>query len=297
MLGWDDIRYFIAVARHGSTLSAARAMGVNQSTVHRRVAELEGRIGHGLVRRHPSGYQLTELGLALLPLAEDAEKAMIAIERQAKAYANELKGIIRLTCPEPLVSRISNSQFLSDFYELYPSLRVEFVMSDGYLDLSKGEADVALRSGEQADEKLVGRRIGDSVWAVYGSRDYVHRHGTLNGLHDIANHTIIGFEGALSNHRAAEWLRRIAPDAETAATNNSVLGVLHAVMAGLGISPLPTTIANMHETLVQLSAPVEELNRGWYLLTHPDIRKTPRIIAFFDYTVDHLNTLRPLLMG
>jgi DNA-binding transcriptional LysR family regulator len=73
-LDWDDLRYFIALARHGSTLSAAKAMGVNQSTVHRRVAELEARIGHGLVRRQSSGYQLTELGLALLPLAEDAEK-------------------------------------------------------------------------------------------------------------------------------------------------------------------------------------------------------------------------------
>jgi len=297
MLDWDDLRYFLAVARHGSTLSAAKAMGVNQSTVHRRLTELETRIGHGLVRRQPSGYQLTELGLALLPLAEDAERAMVAIERQAKAYTNELKGIIRLTCPEPLVERISNSPFLMGFLQIYPELQVEFVMSDGYLDLSKGEADIALRSGEQADETLVGRKIGDSVWAVYGSRDYVHRKGTLNGLDDIANHALIGFDGALSNHRAANWLRVIAPQAKIAATNNSVLGVLHAVKAGLGIAPLPTTIANMDDSLIQLSAPVEELNRGWYLLTHPDIRRTPRIIAFFDYALDNLGMIRPILMG
>lgn len=297
MFDWDDFRYLIAVARHGSTLSAAKAMGVNQSTVHRRLSELQARIGHGLVRRNPSGYQLTELGLALLPLAEDAERAMVGVERQAKAYSNELKGVIRLTCPEPLVSRISSSQFLKDFEQLYPELRVEFVMSDGYLDLSKGEADIALRSGEQADETLVGRKIGDSIWAVYGSRDYVHRHGTLSGLDDIANHTLIGFDGALSNHRAANWLRKIAPDAKVAATNNSVLGVLHAVKAGLGIAPLPTTIANMDDGLVPLSAPVAELNRGWYLLTHPDIRRTPRIIAFFDFALDNLKLIRPVLMG
>jgi DNA-binding transcriptional LysR family regulator len=106
------------------------------------------------------------------------------------------------------VARISNSEFLSGFLQLYPELQVEFLMSDGYLDLSKGEADIALRSGEQADETLVGRKIGDSAWAIYGSRDYIHRHGTLNGLEDMANHTLIGFDGALSNHRAANWLAK-----------------------------------------------------------------------------------------
>lgn len=297
MFEWNDLKYFIAVARHGSTLAAARALGVNQSTVHRRMVELEARLGHALVRRQSTGYQLTEFGLALLPGAEAVERAIIALDRQVQAYASDLSGTIRLTCPEPLVGRLSGSELLDAFKRRYPSLRVEFVMSDGYLDLSKGEADIALRSGEQVDENLVGRKIGDSVWAMYGSRSYVQHHGTLNGIGDLSNHAIIGFDGALANHRAAKWFAAVAPEAQIAARNNSVLGVLQAVKSGIGIAPLPTTIADMHDDLVQLSPPVAELHRGWYLLTHPDLRKSPRIAAFFDFVIDNLDLMRPILMG
>ena len=297
MFDWNDLRYFLAVARHGSTLAAARALGVNQSTVQRRIVELERRVGYALVKRHSTGYQLTELGEALRPTVERAGEAVTGIERQIHDYRNELVGTIRLTCPEPLVSRVVSSTLLDLFHARYPKLRVEFVMSDRYLDLSKGEADVALRSGEPHDEKLVGRKIGDSIWAVYASQSYVQHRGRPGRVEDIALHSIVGFDGMLINHRAAKWFANVAPQANVAARNNSVLGVLLAVKSGVGIAPLPTTIADMDEDLVQVLPPVEELTRGWYLLTHPDLRKTPRISAFFDFIVEKLELVRPILMG
>lgn len=297
MFDWSDLRYFLAVARHGSTLAASRALGVNQSTVHRRIAELERRIGGTLMLRHPSGYRLTEFGEVLLPTAEAVEASVIALERRILAYRSDLAGTIRLTVPEPLVSRIMGSPLLDLFHARYPALRIEFVMSDRYLDLSKGEADIALRSGEADDETLVGRKIADSVWAVYGSRNYVQQHGAPQRIEDIGRHAIVGFDGMLANHRAAKWLATIAPGANVAASNNSVLGVLHAVKSGIGIAPLPTTIADMHEDLVRILPPVPELARGWYLLTHPQLRQTPRIRAFFDFVVEKLDVVRPILMG
>lgn len=146
MFDWNDLRYFLAVAQHGSTRAAARALGVNQSTVHRRLLELERRLGHALVRRHPTGYRLTELGETLRPAIERVDEAVAGVERVVRDYGNTLVGTIRLTCPEPLVSRIASSPLLDLFHERHPGLRVELVMSDGYLDLSKGEADIALRS-------------------------------------------------------------------------------------------------------------------------------------------------------
>ncbi|MDP1702327.1 MAG: LysR family transcriptional regulator [Aestuariivirga sp.] len=297
MFDWSDLRYFLAVAEFGSTLTAAKKLGVNQSTVQRRILELERGIGHALVRRHPSGYKLTEFGEALLPAIQDVEKAARGVERQVQAYTSELHGVIRLTCPEPLVSRISESALLDIFHERYPALRVEFVMSDRYLDLSKGEADVALRSGDPDDESLVGRKIGDSIWAVYASCSYVQRHGRPQNIADIGNHSIVGFDGMLSNHRAAKWFANIAPNATVASRNDSVLGVLHAVKSGVGVAPLPTTIAGMHDDLVQVLPPVKELHRGWYLLTHPDLRNTPRISTFFDFVIEKLDLVHPILMG
>ena len=295
MFDWNDLRYLLAVARLGSTTAAARALGVNQSTVHRRLLELERRIGHALVHRHPTGYQLTELGEMLRPAIERVDEAVASVERQVRDYGSELVGTIRLTCPEPLVSRIA--PLLDQFHERHPGLRVEFVMSDGYLDLSKGEADVALRSGEPADENLVGRKIADSIWAVYASQSYVQQNGRPSRVADLASHTLVGFDGVLANHRAAKWLANVAPDAAVAVRCNSVLGGLMAVKSGAGVSPLPTTIADMHDDLVQVLPPVPELMRGWYLLTHPDLRTTPRIRAFFDFVLGELDLVRPILMG
>jgi len=291
------MKFFLAIARHGSTIAAAKAMGVNQSTVQRRMVELERKIGQPLVHRHSTGYLLTEFGEMLLPSASELEKAAVSIERQTQLYKSELAGVIRFTCPEPLLSRINGSKLLTEFNARFPAIRVEFVMSDVYLDLSRGEADIALRSGEQADEALVGKKVGDSIWAVYASQSYVQHHGTLTSVADLTHHTIVGFDGALANHRAAKWFAVVAPDAKVGARNNSVLGVLHAVKSGVGVAPLPTTIAGMHDDLIEVLPPVQELQRGWYLLTHPDIRRTPRIMAFFDFVSNNVQMLRPILMG
>ncbi len=141
MLDWNDLKYFVAVARHGSTLAAARALKVNQSTVQRRLAELERRVGQPLVRRHPTGYRLTEFGEALLPHAQRIEQAVQVFEEQVEVSRREATGVVRVTCPEPLAVRITNSPLLERFRARYPGIEVEFAMSDRYLDLSKGEAD------------------------------------------------------------------------------------------------------------------------------------------------------------
>ena len=170
-------------------------------------------------------------------------------------------------------------------------------MSDRYLDLARGEADVALRSGDPDDPDLVGRKIADSVWAVYASKSYVQHHGRPDSAADLARHSLVGFDGTMAGHRAAKWLAEVAPGATIAARNNSVLGVLLAVKSGVGVAPLPTTIADTDEDLVQVLPPVPALARGWYLLAHPSLRHTPRIAAFFDFIVEELPAVRSILMG
>lgn len=294
---WNDLRHLIAVSRHGSTLAAARALGVNQSTVHRRLAELERRVGLALVGRHPAGYRLTELGEALIERVLAVETAVAALERQVRALKDDLTGVIRLTCPEPTVARIAATGLLDRFYARYPGLAVEFVTSDRYLDIAKGEADVAFRSGEPVDDSLVGRKICDSVWAIYASRSYVQRHGRPSSIADLAGHALIGFDGIMENHRVAKWLPAAVPGARIVNRNNSMLGTLSAVRAGIGVAPLPTTLGDAEETLVQVLPPVPELTRSWYLLTHPELRRTPRVAAFVDHVLGDVAALRTALIG
>lgn len=297
MFDWDDLKPFLAVARHGSTTAAARALGVDQSTVQRRVTELERRIGQPLVQRHPTGYRLTAYAQELLPLAEAVEGQVGRLERHIRDSARELNGVIRLTCPEPLVQRITRSPLLEHLQAAHPRLRVEFVISDKYLDLAQGDADVALRSGDTDDGKLVGRKVADSLWAVYASRGYVQAHGAPGTLAEAAAHPWIAFDASMARHRAMQWLHEVLPEVRIVATSSSVLGAVQSAKAGVGIAALPTALGDAEADLVRLLGPVPELTRIWRILTTPALRQTPRVAAFFDFMGRETATLKPILTG
>ena len=294
MFDWNDLTYFLAVARHGSTIAAGKALRLSQSTVHRRLAELERQLGHKLVTRHTTGYRLTAFGEGLRPYAEQVEAAIKDLERQVGDAAHDASGVIRVTCPEPIVYRMT--ALIERFHAKHPKLRVQFVTSDRYLDLSKGEADVAFRSGD-TDDELIGRKIADSVWAVYASRAYIERHGRPERVEDLARHALVCFDESLSGHRASKWLAEVAPTATIAARNNSVLGLVYAVKSGVGVGPLPTAIADDQEDLVRVLGPISALARSWRLLTHPDLRRTPRVAAFFDFIIAEREALKSILTG
>ncbi len=297
MFDWDDLKVFLAVARHGSTLAAGRALGINQSTVQRRLSSLEDQIKQRLVERLPSGYRLTKLGAAILPAAKSVATAAEAFATELEELARDHVGIIRLTCPEPIAFRLNQSGLLDRFHAAYPDLKVEFVLSDSYIDLAKGDADVALRSGDTDAGVLVGRKIADSLWAVYASRQYVDRHGAPASIAELARHPLIGFEESMSKHRISVWLKEVAPDAVYAAHNTSVLGLIYAAKAGVGVAPLPVALGDKEPDLVQVLGPVPALTRPWRLLAHPDQRRTHRVSAFFDFIVKETAALKPVLTG
>jgi len=294
MFDWNDLKHFLAVARHGSTIAAGKALGVSQSTVHRRLSELEGQIGRKLVARHASGYRLTEFGEELLSFAERVEAAVKELDQHVADAARDRRGVIRLTCPEPIVPRLM--PLIERFHARYPKFQIEFVTSDRYLDLLKGEADVAFRSGD-TDDDLIGRKIADSIWAVYASRGYIERRGEPERVEDLSRHLLVSLDESLANHRVVKWLKAVAPDAKVVARNNSVLGLVYAVKSGIGLGPLPTAIADDQEDLVRVLGPIAELARSWRLLTHPDLRRTPRVSAFFDFIADERAALKAIFTG
>lgn len=295
MFEWNDLRYFLAVARAGSTLAAAKALGVNQSTVHRRLQELERQLGCQLVQRRPSGYRLTELGEGLRAQAERVEEAVVDFERGIAARSKELKGTVKVTCPEALGPRLIDAGLIAKFNARYPAVRIEFVMSDRILNLAAGEADIALRAKTPTDNALVGRKIADSPWAVYASRAYVKRRGRIDSAGDIGGHDVVMFAGSLSDHDAARWLRTVAPVAHVAARADSVPTLLLAVKSGAGLAPMPVIVGEREKDLVRVLDLGPDLATPIYLLVHEDMRRAPRVRAFFDFVVEHLRDVRPLL--
>jgi DNA-binding transcriptional LysR family regulator len=289
MFDWNDLRHFLSVARSGSTIAAAKALGVSQSTVQRRLVALEVRLGRAVAVRTSSGYELTKFGRELLPLAEKIEVEVLALS----AYAAKAgQSLIRLTCPEPIIPRLR--PLIMRFEAQNPQFQVEFVTSDRYLDLAAGDADIAFRSGD-TDADLVGRKVADSSWAVYAARSYVAAHGQPRVLAELVLHPLVTFDDTMARHRVVTWLAEVAPKAHIAARASSVLGLLQSVRSGLGVGPLPANIADAEPELERVLGPVPELARTWRLLTPSALRKAPRIAAFFDFVEGEREAVRAIL--
>jgi DNA-binding transcriptional LysR family regulator len=294
MFDWNDLRYFLAIARDGSTTAAAATLKVNQSTVQRRLAALEEAIGRKLVERHPAGYRLTQFGREMLASAEAVEVSVAAFDRAVKSRDTDLSGTVRLTCSETELYHLLTPS-LERFRVLYPDLRVEFVMTGKRLDLSRGEADIALRGGTPGDHNLIGRKISDVPWNIYASRGYVARCGKPARPEEIAQHAVIAYEGQLGDSPPARWFHSYTADANIAARCNTLLSALAAAKAGVGLALLPHHIGQPEDDLVRMLELPAELKQPITLLVHPDLRNVPRVRAVFDFLVGEIDRLRPLL--
>jgi DNA-binding transcriptional LysR family regulator len=298
MFTWDDLKHFLAFARKGSVLAAAKVQGVNHSTVYRRLADLEKGLGGRLLERHLTGYRLTELGQGFLPYAERVEEAVAACERYLASCDKALVGTVRVTCPPTVGDRLKRTPLFETFHARFPGLRIELLLSDRYVDLSKGEADIAIRrlGREIEDETLVGRKIAQGAWAVYASRPYIERHGRPDCPEDMARHCVVKCDGIIAEHSAGRWLRSVAPHATVTACSESWAALVLAVKSGAGLAPLSTVLGDGESELVRVFD-VPELATHFYLLMHPDMRRVPRVRAFFDFVVSEIRAFRIILAG
>lgn len=294
---WNDLRYFLAVARSGSTLAASRALKVNQTTIARRIGTLERAIGTKLFNRKQTGYALTDSGAELCVAAERVEVEAIAFADQAGAMGRRLSGVIRVTTNEGLAN-IVMAPALSAFHRLHPNVRVDLVVDERRLDLTRGAADVALRTGSRPTESgLVGRRLTPVAWAAYCSRDYAERHGCPTSVHALGQHALIGADGPISVLPGWTWLRDAAPRAEVVATSSSVTNLISTVKAGLGVTVLPCFLADAETGLVRCLGPIDGVQSDLWLLTREELRDVTRVRAFLDVLASHVASLRHVLSG
>lgn len=297
MFDWNDLRYFLAIARHGSTIAASKALKVSQPTVHRRIEELETRLGRHIVVRQATGYKLTEFGTSMLPLAEQVEMSVGAVERYVTSAHAGMSGDIRVTCSESVGYRLMQAGLLREFEARHPGMSVKLLMSDRFFDIAKGEADIAVRAGEQGDDTLVGKKVAAVAWGLFASKSYLEKRPRIDKAEQLIDHEVIEFDGALKHHAAARWLRSVARGATVAAVSSSVPGVLIAVKSGAGIAPLPSTLAFREPELSAIINPIPGLESNIYLLTHPDLRRMPRVNAFFEFVAAEPEWVRRALAG
>lgn len=291
MFDWNDLKAFLAVARGGSTLAASKAMGVNQTTVARRIESLEQDLGFKLFERGQTGSRLTESGQNLIPEAENVERAAIRFANQAAGQMRGVSGALRLTTNE-LVASTMVIPGLVEFRKVHPDVQVDLVITDRALDLENGEADLAIRTGRAlAESDLVARKICDHEMALYCSRDYASRRGVPASPDDLKDHDLIDVAMDIGEIPAASWMMRHAGGKPPITRSNSMGSLVHAVKAGLGIGALPCTIADPDYDLLRCSDAIEESRASSWIVTRRDLKDTPRVRAFIDFMAPHLQQI------
>lgn len=282
MFDWNNLRAFILTARHGSTLKAARALGVNQTTVMRRIGDLEGELGLKLFHRHQQGYRLSADGEALLPEAEAMERQAYALLGKVEEHRRQLSGTVRITATELAVARLV-APAVAALRDRHPHIRIEIVATDARLDLAAGEADLAIRAGG-ADERdgVIRRRIMDSVWGIYAGRSLIERQGEPRSEADVGTFPIIAGDGTMAATAPNVWLLSQAGNGKVSYRSNSVSGLTAATKAGMGLSALPALAASPDPDLVLCRALPSFASPVW-LCYHESRKDDPllRIVASF----------------
>ena len=283
MFDWNDLRYFLSVADHGSTLKAARELRVSQTTVARRIAALEAGIKLPLFDRRQAGYALTPSGEALLAHARQVATAARQFGDAADAHARDTSGAVRITS-EDIFMHTLIAPLLRELHELHPEIIIDVDAGQEMRDLGAGEADIALRSSStQQPAGLVGRQFGKDDWTLYCSRDYAERNGLPTSIEDLKHHTIVGGGGGNLWRHYQAWLKQLGLEEQVAIHHANSTGLLTAVRSGFGVAVLPCIVADADPDLIRCLPPREDHGRLIWLLTHERVRKEPRVRIVMEF--------------
>src|ERR687894_111748 len=294
-LDWDDFRLVKIIAEANGLAGAAERLGINHSTVFRRLGQMEDSLGVKLFERHRTGYVLTPAGEEMTMLAEQMDENVTTFTRKLAGQAVAPAGELRVTTNDTLLVHMLTHIF-ARFIKNCPEMRLDVVLANQALNLSKRDADVAVRATDSPPETLVGRRTATIAWAIYGRGADFPEPGRVD-LVDLYERPWVALGDNLGGLKVARFVRERVASERIAYKVNTVLGLAEAVEAGIGIGPLPCFIADARPQLVRLSPPNPDFSTGLWLLTHPDLRHSARVRAFLDFMAAEVAKLRPAIEG
>ncbi|MFC7516357.1 LysR family transcriptional regulator [Herbaspirillum sp. GCM10030257] len=282
---WNDLKFFLAVARSGSLSGAAAALCTSASTVSRHVDALEKRFGRTLFLRQQSGYLLTDEGVELIEQVEQVEQAMMATERKGHRSAQqEVSGIVKLATTEMLASHLVVPH-LHKLRARHPKLRIELDVALARVNLSRREADLALRmvAPNEGEADYIARRIGKIDFDVYCASSAMPANDGEDQPDGWRGRDYFSWGGNWDELPMAKWMRSTFSDKPPAIVCNSLLTQYAAVRAGLGLGMLPCFIGDGDSGLCRVSRDAIPVSRDLWLMYHRDMKASRRVVAVQDF--------------
>lgn len=282
---WDDLRVFLAVARHSGLQAAGRVLGLDPATVSRRVAALEAALGSKLFDRSPQGYALTEAGRSLMLHAQAMENVAAAAEEEAGGGFDTLSGTVRIGAPDG----VSNYLLIDACDALSrdnPALQVQVVALPRLFSLSKREADLAITVSPPTAGRLTVRKIADYQLHLYARSDLVAGLGRIRGIDDLAPLRGIGYISDMIFDKELDYYALLGRETEPSLTSNSLIMQLRWCLRGCGLCILPDFVAREHPELAVVMPDDVRLTRSFYLVRHQDDARVARINRMAEVVVD-----------
>jgi DNA-binding transcriptional LysR family regulator len=284
---WDDLQSFLAVARSGRLTVAARRMGVDHTTLGRRLQSLERALGANLFERHATGYSLTAQGESLLASAEAMEGLAMTIMEDLAGSAGSLSGAVRIGTPDGFGSFFLAPR-IGQLATRHPDLEVQLVAMPRLFSLSKREADIAISLAQPDAGRLHGRKLTDYELGLYAARSYVAASPPIASVADLPGHRFISYIDDLLYTPELDYLPQISRDIRPQLKSASLVAQFRAVEAGAGIAVLPCFLVNDHANLVRLLPADVSLIRSFWLLIHSDLRHLSRIRVTAEFIAEEV---------
>jgi len=292
-LDWNDLRFALAVADRGSLAAGGRALGVSHTTVLRRVAALERRLGTRIFERLPSGHVLTPQGEELVAAARGMEETVGRLELRLAGADLRVSGPVRVTTTDTLMASLL-PDIIAAMKAAHPGIEVELTTSNLLLNLTRREADVAIRPADDPPQTLFGRRISAIGFALYARRADERRPA---GAAKLAERLWIVPDDSLAGTAAARWINAEFPGVAVAARADSFVTMARLAESGVGVAALPCYLGDCIGGLERLSAPIPAMQTALWLLTHQHLKGTARVRILMEFVGKALADKRHAIEG
>jgi len=279
---WNDFNFFLTVAMQGSLSKAAEKLGVNHSTVFRRINALEDKMGVRLFERLKKGYQLTQAGAEVLESAKSMEEHAHAIQRKLIGKDIQLSGTLKISTTDT-IGYYWLPPYVRRFKSRYPDIIMDINIRTRYTDLAKREADIVIPAVNEQPDYMVGRKLVPLTVNLYASSEYTAQNGKPGNITELKNHLFLLPNEELADLPANLWLRKHLPQSAVTTVSDKLSCLYKLAEQGMGITPLPHYVGDPDPALEMVMELPKSCHHDIWILTHPDLRQTARVMAFMRF--------------